>query len=540
MAICFVSLSLFNTWQKQHISAKPDVNVSDDLQLINSSIKNNSEKNAAQVDGAVADIANTQEKLQEIPEERLIEVVTDVYRLLIDKQGGDIVSLELLDYPVSADNKEQGFMLLDKSSKRDFIVQSGLLNEAGPDSVVNGKAIYQANSKYVQEAGKPLMVDMFFTTKNGVEVTKTYMFMPKKYEVSLSYIISNNSTKDYIANMFGRLKRKKNTEKKSMFGGSRSFTGGAISTPESKYKKISFDNMKNKKLNQTATGGWIAMIEHYFTTAWIPGDNEVTYLSEDMGADYYALSFLRNPEKVSPGETKVLKATLFAGPEVADILRQAAPGLELTIDYGILWFISEPIFWIMRHIESWVHNWGIAIILTTALIKLMFFKLSAASYKSMGNMKKLQPRIEKLKERYADDQPKFGQALMEMYKQEKVNPLGGCLPMLVQIPVFIALYFMLLESVELRLAPFGLWVNDLSSKDPYYILPIIMGISMLLQQRLNPTPPDPIQAKVMMVMPIFFTFLFLSFPSGLVLYWVVNNLLSIAQQWYITRNFNNE
>jgi YidC/Oxa1 family membrane protein insertase len=337
--------------------------------------------------------------------------------------------------------------------------------------------------------------------------------------------------------MYGRIKRTPETETSSGFMGSmKTYTGAAVTTPSSKYKKISFDDMKKASFKESILGGWAAMVEHYFTVAWIPPAAASNfYQSEVISDNLFSISYVGEPITVEPGESKELSSTFYAGPEITEMLKQVSPGLELTVDYGFFWVISYPLFIALKYIYGIVGNWGLAIICITFGIKLLFYPLSSASYRSMGNMRKLQPKIEALKQQYGEDKQQFGQAVMQLYKREKVNPLGGCLPILVQIPVFISLYYVLLESVELRLAPFIFWIHDLSAKDPYYVLPLIMGASMVLQQRMNPAPPDPMQAKVMMFMPVFFTFLFLQFPSGLVLYWVVNNVLSIIQQWYITR-----
>jgi YidC/Oxa1 family membrane protein insertase len=297
--------------------------------------------------------------------------------------------------------------------------------------------------------------------------------------------------------------------------------------------------MDEQNLNVSITGGWAAMLEHYFLSAWVPANTEMfNYYSHVTDGDMYTLGMLSAPLTLQPGATTIVGAKLYTGPEIMDRLKAVAPNLDLTIDYGFLWFISIAIFWLMKQIYQIVGNWGWSIVLVTVIIKLAFYHLSAKSYRSMAAMRKLQPRLQMLKERYGDDKQKLTQTTMELYKAEKINPLGGCLPVLVQIPVFIALYWVLIESVELRQAPFILWIHDLSAKDPYFILPIIMGITMFIQQHLNPPPADPVQAKMMKFLPIFFTFLFINFPAGLVLYWIVNNSISILQQWYITKKVN--
>jgi len=413
------------------------------------------------------------------------------------------------------------------------------LNDKGPDSNETGRGLYKFESNNVSmgEDESILNLDLHYTTSNNVKITKRFIFARDSYVITVQYIIDNNSGQDYIPSPFGRIKRNEpQKEKSGMFGAMRTYTGAAINTPEKKYQKISFSDMSSETFREDVMGGWAAMVEHYFVSAIIPSASDRNYFqTENFGNDLYGISFVSSADSVAAGTTEVLETKIYAGPEIADNLKDVAPGLELTIDYGIFWFLCQPIFWLLKTMFGVFGNWGVAIIFTTVIIKGMFYKLSASSYRSMGNMRKLQPKIAALKERHGEDKQKFSQEMMKLYKKEKVNPLGGCLPILVQIPVFIALYYVLLEAVQLRQAPFVFWIHDLSAKDPFYVLPILMGISMFVQQRLNPTPPDPTQAKVMMFMPFFFTFLFLQFPSGLVLYWVVNNCLSILQQWMITR-----
>ncbi|MCW8828659.1 MAG: membrane protein insertase YidC, partial [Gammaproteobacteria bacterium] len=297
-----------------------------------------------------------------------------------------------------------------------------------------------------------------------------------------------------------------------------------------------FDDMRKETLSRNIEGGWAAMIQHYFLSAWVPQPDEAAnYYSKAPGGNRYILGMVSPAMSVAPGESQSISSRLYVGPKLQDQLEEVAKGLELTVDYGFLTVIAKPLFWMLELIHSFVGNWGWSIILITIMIKAAFYKLSETSYKSMAQMRKLQPRLKQLKERFGDDKQKLNEAMMKMYREEKINPLGGCLPILVQIPVFIALYWMLLESVEMRQAPFMFWIQDLSIKDPYFVLPVLMGITMFIQHRLNPTPLDPIQARVMMILPIAFTFFFMFFPAGLVLYWVVNNTLSIAQQYYITR-----
>ncbi len=469
--------------------------------------------------------------------ERTVQVKTDVLDLTIDTLGGDIIQLILPDYAENQKTYGQGYILLDDSAKRYYIAQSGLASEEGPDVRGVGRGHFQTSQKAYQleKDQNSLIVDLKMHTETGVEIIKRFSFNRNSYVIMVEYLINNNSKAPYKGNFYARLKRKNEDKSSGGFLGIQTFTGAAIHTPETPYKKISFKDIQEKPLDQSIEGGWAAMVEHYFISAWIPPlDTIYTYQTHKSDQSIYSVGLVGPTLSVAPGEQKKIQAKLYAGPEITEDLKALAPGLELAVDYGILWPICQPIFWTLNKIYHFTGNWGVAIILITVLIKLLFYKLSATSYRSMGNMRKLQPRLEALKQRYGDDKQKFSQSVMELYKKEKINPLGGCLPIVVQIPVFIALYYVLLGSVQLREAPFIFWISDLSAKDPYYVLPILMGISMLIQQKLNPAPADPVQAKVMMLMPIIFTVLFLNFPSGLVLYWLVNNVLSIAQQWFIS------
>lgn len=527
VSIFVTGMMVFSTWQQEHASAPEGVAAA----LANDVPINYQASNIP----AVA----AQPTFSQQVSEKLIEINTDNFIAKVDPVGGDLVYLELKNYPVELSTPDEGFVLLDTSQERMFVAQSGLLSEYGPDSQSKGRGVYSYKSADIKmNADKTVLnVDLNFTTENNVEITKRYIFNRDSYTVLMHYIIENKGTDNYIASLYGRLKRKDHGNKGAgPLGSVRSYTGAAVTTPDTKYKKISFGDMQKKTFKQTITGGWAAMVEHYFTVAWVPSaESKNTYQSESFGDDVYGIRYVGTPFSVAPSESLTIESKLYAGPEVAEDLKNLSSGLELTVDYGVLWFLCQPIFWVLKTCYEFVGNWGVAIILTTVIIKALFYKLSASSYRSMGNMRKVQPKITALKERCGEDKQKFAQEMMALYKREKINPLGGCLPILVQIPVFIALYYVLLESVELRQAPFVFWLNDLSSKDPYYVLPLIMGASMFVQQKLNPTPPDPIQAKVMMFMPLFFTFIFLQFPAGLVLYWTVNNLLSILQQWSITR-----
>ena len=468
---------------------------------------------------------------------KTIRVVTDLYTLDIDTKGGNIVNLLLNDYPVSLEEKDKKFQLLRPVPPNLFVSQSGLIGTSDGDAPTH-EARYQAEKdRYrMQDGADELLVSLRWSNPAGVEVIKRFRFRRGTYLVDVSHEVRNNSAAEWTGREYRQLLHGKPSERKGDAKFVYTYTGGAIYSPEDKYQKIKFDDMEETPLSREVKGGWIAMLQHYFLGAWIPPKDETDHFySNVLPGERYVLGAYTPPVSIAAAGTHTFSSGFLAGPKLQDQLEVIAPGLELTVDYGWLTVVAKPIFWLMKQIHSLVGNWGWSIILLTLIIKLAFFKLSETSYKSMANMRKMTPRIQALKDRYGDDKQRLNQAMMELYKKEKINPLGGCLPIVVQIPVFIALYWVLLESVELRQAPFILWIKDLSIKDPYFVLPVIMGVSMFIQQKLNPAPPDPMQAKLMMALPFVFTIFFAFFPAGLVLYWVTNNILSISQQWYITR-----
>ena len=460
-----------------------------------------------------------------------IRVVTDVLDAEIDTRGGDLRQVDLPRYPVSIDQPDQPFRLLNDSSASLFVAQSGLLAASiAPDH----HALYQAAQKQYRlaDGADELKVPLTWVGAQGITVTKTYSFHRGSYVMEVSYEVTNAGGQEWKGRQYRQFERTRPGRESRFIN---TYAGGAVSSPENKYQKLSFDNMDKQAFSSDIKGGWAAMIQHYFVTAWVPGQEEINhYYSKALGDGLYVLGLSSAEQTVPAGGKGEFSSRLYIGPKLQDHLAAVAPHLELTVDYGLLTFIAQPIFWLLKHIHGLVHNWGWAIILLTMLIKLAFYKLSETSYRSMANMRRMQPKMTQIRERYGDDRQRMSQAMMELYKKEKINPLGGCLPILIQIPVFISLYWVLLGSVELRQAGFIFWIHDLSTKDPYYVLPLIMGVSMFVQQRLSPAPPDPMQAKLMMALPVVFTLFFAFFPSGLVLYWVVNNVLSIAQQWYIT------
>jgi len=469
----------------------------------------------------------------------LIEVRTDVLDLRIDPKGGDIVYAALSKHKFRVDTPEVPFVLLEQNNSRTYVAQSGLAGANGPDASKSGRPLYRVEKTLYElaDGSSELNVDLILSQDNGAEITKRFTLQRDSYNVKVSYLINNTSDSVWQGYFFAQLKRD-NTEDPSQGEGMgmQSYLGAAISSPEEPYEKLTFDDIQEKQYRRESVGGWAAMIQHYFVSAWIPTQDEKQIYSTRTNSKFQNIVGFTSPETlVQPGEQATISANLFVGPKIQERMSAAAPNLELTVDFGWLWFIAQPLFWMLNFLHGFLGNWGWSIVVLTMMVKGAFFHLSASAYRSMANMRRIGPELQKMKEKYGDDRQKMSQAMMEMYKKEKINPIGGCLPIIVQMPVFIALYWMLMETVELRHAPFMLWITDLSVKDPFFVLPIIMGASMFIQQLLNPTPPDPMQAKMMKALPVVFTVFFLWFPAGLVLYWVVNNILSIAQQYVITK-----
>ncbi len=466
----------------------------------------------------------------------VVTVETDLFSIRIDTTGGDLRQVDLRDYSATTAPDSPRFRLMNDSLPNLFIMQSGLRAKDTSEPTHHVEYSVSQPTWRMGDGADTLQVPLVWRSPEGVEVIKRYTFHRGSYLVDVEHIVNNNSGSDWQGRQYRQLQRTQVAETgQSTF--IYTYMGGVIYSPEEKYEKIKFEDMLEADLDRTITDGWAAMLQHYFLGALIPETGIAEhYYTKTLSNSRYVIGLISPSwHTVANGDTGVFSTRLFVGPKLQDEMREVAPGLELTVDYGLLTVLAQPLFWLLKTIHGFVGNWGWAIVLVTLIIKLVFYKLSETSYRSMANMRKMTPRLQSLKERYKDDRQKLNQAMMELYKKEKINPLGGCLPILVQIPVFIALYWMLLESVELRQAPFMLWIQDMSSPDPYYILPLLMGITMFIQQKLNPAPLDPVQAKVMMVLPVVFTVFFAFFPSGLVLYWVVNNTLSIAQQWVITR-----
>lgn len=473
-------------------------------------------------------------------QKQLISVKTDVLELLIDTKGGDIIEVALPAYKAVL-GSEEPFVLLEQNGNRTYVSQSGLVGTNGPDANPKGRPSYTTASNAYQLEGDELSVDLTLTEANGVVITKRYSFTRGSYDVKMEYLVNNGSADNWQGKLFGQIKRDGSDDPTATTDmGMQSYLGAVFSHADNSYDKISFDDMRDGDFKVVTNDGWVAMSQHYFLSAWIPAPGaEYSYSSRVSNGNFIA-GFVSPAFDVPPGETKTVSANFYAGPKVTELLEQAAPELELTVDYGILWWIAAPLAWLLKAIHGFVGNWGVAIIFVTIVVKALLFHVNAKAFKSMAKMRKFGPEMTRLKELYGDDRQKMSQAMMELYKKEQINPLGGCLPILAQMPIFIALYWVLLESVELRHAPFVLWITDLSVMDPYFLMPILMGATMFIQQLLNPTPPDPMQAKIMKMLPIVFTFFFLWFPAGLVLYWLVNNVLSIAQQYVINKQIEGD
>lgn len=466
-----------------------------------------------------------------------IQVTTDLFKAEIETVGGDLRKLSLLKHRAD-ENESADFVLMDDAAKPMlYVAQTGLIGGDLP----NHNAVFTttANTYELIEGQDALEVRLSWTGDTGMTVDKIYTFHRNRYDIDVTYEVKNTSAAAITPTVYYQIVHDSQSKQGSAL--MPTFTGGSYYTEATKFKKLAFKDMEKEPLNLVSKDGWVGLLQHYFVSAWIPKDGlERKFYTDKLSSNIYRIGTKSTLESIAPGSTLTVPARLFAGPQTKRDLNATAPGLEYTVDYGWLTVIASPLFWLLDKIHSVVNNWGVAIILLTLLIKAAFFRLSASGYRSMAQMRELAPRLQSMKEKFGDDRQKMQMAMMDLYKKEKINPMGGCFPILIQVPVFIALYWVLLGSVELRHAPFFGWIKDLSAIDPYFVLPILMGATMIIQTKLNPKPTDPMQAKIMTWMPVIFSVFFFFFPAGLVLYWLVNNVLSIAQQWYINKMIHAE
>ena len=469
-----------------------------------------------------------------------IQIVTDILDVDIDTKGGDVIRTVLRDYPVTADKPEEKLVLLTDQNVNYQVAQSGLVS-VNEGTAPSHNAVYRNEKEIYRlaEGEDVIEVPLYWEGSNGVKIKKVLTFKRGDYVVDVKYYITAGE-QDWSGSDYMQIVRSRPVETNGN-AFIHTYTGGVVYNDEIKYEKYDFDDIADQNLSYQLKDGWLAMIQHYFLTAWIPetGKDNYYFSRYNRNKDLYTLGARTSAISIEAGETGEITSRLVVGPKLQNKLEEIAPGLELTVDYGILTIFAKPLFWLLNAFHELFDNWGWAIIFLTITVKAVFYKLSEMSYRSMAKMRKVAPRIQKMKEQYGDDRQAMSKAMMDMYKREKINPMGGCFPILVQMPVFISLYWVLLESVEMRQAPFALWLTNLTDKDPYFVLPVLMGVSMYIQQKLNPAPIDPIQQKVFQIMPFAFTIMFAFFPSGLVLYWVVNNILSIAQQYVITKRIEN-
>jgi YidC/Oxa1 family membrane protein insertase len=518
IALMVVTYLLFSQWQLENAPTVEQSSISQTTsteQGANSDfVPESSDSTAPQINTANAS-------------SKLVTVTTNTLIITINTQGGDIVDVKLREF-----DTEQGngipFTVLQNGNQK-YIAQSGLTGANGVDRVIEGRPIYSSSQSSYELTDDELTVDLTFQDDKGLTVTKRFSFTADSYSVNVDYVIDNNTANSVSVQMYGQLKQSTLADTSS--GMLPTYRGAAFSTNEDRYEKYDFDDISEANLNKTTPGGWVAMLEHYFVSAWVPSatDNNQLYTSYSNNQEA-VIGFKAPAITIDAGQQGITSAIFYVGPKDQAVLEKIAPNLDLTIDYGFLWMISQPLFWLLLKIQSFVVNWGLAIIIITLIVKGGMYPLTKAQYTSMAKMRELAPKMAKLKERFGDDKQKMSQATMEMYRKEKVNPAGGCLPLILQMPIFLALYWVFLESVELRHAPFIFWIQDLSAMDPYYVLPVLMGISMYVMQKLQPmTVQDPMQQKIMQYMPVAFSVFMAWFPSGLVLYWFISNLISITQ-----------
>ncbi len=529
IGLMLVSFLLFQEWNNDYNAPKADPSAN--TQTLQSNSPDSDDYVPSSTDGDLPTAATSAKR-------SVIEVTTDVFTVKIDTRGGDIVESDLLQYE-EVKGEETPFMLLGEFDGNQYFSQSGLIGLNGPDASKEGRPVYSTEQKSFTLEGDELRVPLTFTDSKGVTFTKTYVFKKGQYDVALEYNVNNATAEPIQVQLYTQIKRTVQ-EKGNLVD--QNYLGAAYGSSEEKYEKYSFSDMADKNLSINTQGGYVAFIQHYFVSAWVPAQEQQNTLYSLIASGNAAIIGTKGePINIQANQQTTIGATYYMGPKESDTLEAIHPNLDLTVDYGWLWFISQPLFVLLKWLYGILGNWGLAIIAITVIIKSLMYPLTKAQYTSMAKMRALQPKMAALKEKYGDDRQKFGQATMEMYRKEKVNPMGGCFPILLQMPIFLGLFYVFLESTELRHAEFIFWLTDLSAKDPYFILPILFGASMFITQKLQPmTVTDPMQQKMMTYMPVIFSVFFLWFQSGLVLYWLVSNLISIAQMLYIYRGMEKQ
>lgn len=533
VALLVVSYLLFNQWQMDKAPIKAPEEVSQE-----SSIPTQS-KSGDNAEFVPASTSSETKVNQAATKGGLVTITSDVLELKVDTQGGDIVAANLLTFETEQGSGKPMPILTTQGFT--FVAQSGLIGNQGPDANPTGRPTYttSATSYSIEDGSDALIVDFNFS-QNDITYVKTFTLKKGAFDVIVDYKIINSSAITAEVQLYAQLKQSTEIDDDSSMM-MPTYRGAAYSTTDTRYEKYDFGDIEDANLKESTKGGWVGMLQHYFVTAWVPNKDTTNqlytrYLSNNGQA---VIGFKQPLMSIASGSEQTISSTFYVGPKDQDKLEKIAEGLDLTVDYGFLWMICLPLFWLLLFIQDIVVNWGLAIICITIVVKTLMYPLTKTQYTSMAKMRKIQPKMAALKERYGSDRQKMSQAMMELYKKEKVNPAGGCFPLLLQMPIFLALYWVFMESVELRHAEFGLWITDLSSKDPYFILPILMGASMLLMQKLQPAmTQDPMQQKMMQWMPVFFTFFFLWFPSGLVLYWFISNVITIIQMLIIFRGID--
>ncbi|MFC0119957.1 membrane protein insertase YidC [Pseudoalteromonas xiamenensis] len=522
IGLLLVSFLLFTEWQKENNQPKADTSATQTVTSPSQTASN-------------ADVPTSSTGLPAQTthvDRQVITVKTDVLAVKIDTKGGDIVEAKLLKH-MEKHGSDVPYLLLGEFDGKQYVSQSGLVGLNGPDAAAQGRPVYTSDKSEYTLTGDELVVPLHFVDDKGVQFTKTFTFKANNYDVGVRYDVNNPTDAPIQVQLYTQIKRTVQ-DKGSMVD--QTYLGATYGTSEEPYEKYSFKKMAEANLNKTTQGGYIAFIQHYFVSAWVPDQttNNLIYSAVRNGQGIIGVK--ADPVNIAAGDNAALTAQYYMGPKDTKTLEAIHPDLHLTVDYGWLWFISLPLLSLLKFLYSVIGNWGVSIIAITIVVKSLLYPLTKAQYTSMAKMRMLQPKMQALKERFGDDRQKFGQAMMELYRKEQVNPMGGCFPLLLQMPIFLALFYVFLESTELRHAEFGLWLTDLSSKDPYFVLPILFGASMFLTQKLQPTTvTDPMQQKMMTWMPVIFSVFFLWFPSGLVLYWLVSNLISIAQMLFIYR-----